>query len=85
MLRCWPRVYGSGQVELDRAVGRQKQGHSAGNAEANLFALARDYERWGLAPEAEVTRYRARQATINRLLIDAKAGRCERGPANPLA
>jgi hypothetical protein len=48
-----------------------------------LFSLARDYERWGLAPEAEIARLRGRQATIDRLLIDAVAhtrqtviGRC---------
>ena len=83
MLGCRQRVYGSEPVGLDRAGGQQTKGRSAGTAEAYLFGLAHDYDRWGLAPEAEVTRYRARQATINRLLIDAKAGRLERDAAGP--
>lgn len=82
MVGCGQRVYGSGPVGLDRAGGQQKR-RSVGTAEAYLFGLAHDYDRWGLAPEAEVTRYRARQATINRLLIDAKAGRLERDAAGP--
>ena len=67
---------------FDSVVGRQKRPYPA--AESYFFALARDYERWGLAPEAEVARYRGRQATINRLLIDAKALQYEQGSARPL-
>ena len=38
-----------------------------------LFGLADDFDRWGLAPEAETARLHARQETVDTLIVTARA------------
>jgi hypothetical protein len=66
----WSLVRGTLLMSLESTNGRSGLRRlDAHRDEAFYFRLALDYERWGLSPEAEVARLRARQVTIERLLI----------------
>lgn len=45
----------------------------------SLWQLAADYDRWGLAPEAEVARMKYRKLLIAALAEDAQASVCDDG------
>ncbi len=59
-------------VSFDSADGRSGRAASAiSSAESFYYDLAQGYDRWGLGPEAEVSRLKARQVTVDRMLVEA--------------